>query len=128
MRNFSFILILLLAGCNLFKPDELRIGVVDSFFCLNNINYGKLTVFKAYGANSVGVATGEPAKCAQFSKYKKRLHGHLVLKTILDHVDHKKSFPFKINLYPVNIFEKNGSTSKDNWLKAIEYLKNNKVQ
>lgn len=130
MRNFKlcFIFLLLFSSCNPFSSNELRIGIVDSFFCLNNLTYGKAVIFKAFGANQARLGVGKPHQCAKVKDFRKRLHGHLVLNTILEHIDHKKEFPVKIMLYPVNIFEPNGKTSKENWLKAIEFLNNNKVQ
>lgn len=130
MLNSSFILILLLgflSSCTN-RPDQIiKIGLVDSFFCLHDIKYGQITVAKAFGANSTDDGIAKSTKCLKLKKYQRRLHGHLVLKKVLDEIDHKRKHSQKVYIYPINVFEKNGQQSMANWNKALAYIRKNNI-
>lgn len=130
MQSSSLILIFLLSlfsSCTN-RPDQLvKIGLVDSFFCLHDIKYGQVTVAKAFGANSTDDGIAPSTKCLKLKKHQRRLHGHLVLKKILDEIDHKPKHHQKVYIYPINVFEKNGQQSMANWNKALSYIRKNNI-
>jgi hypothetical protein len=121
-----FVLLFALYGCSFNSDETIRIGLIDSFFCVQDVNYAQVHVKKAYGANQAKQAVADASICLDLKHNKKSLHGHLVLQSILSSINYKK-LKHKVEIFPVSVFEKNGKQLMGSWQEALKYLKRNKV-
>lgn len=70
--------------------------------------------------NSHAKVAGEHwQNCRRLPKAKPNLHGHFVLETFLNEIEDSK----KLLIIPINVFDNQGKTNKDYWLKAFKMAK-----
>lgn len=127
--RFSFILRLALWGPVFFAftPDAiiaktiLNIAFIDTGFCPEKIKRDNVVI-----ENVIDLTRSVLLDCAGliYKKNLQRLHGQLVLEEFLKYFDNKKK---NIHIYPLIVFDQRGDQKKDYWLKAIDWVKNKKI-
>lgn len=100
------------------NKKSISIGILDTGYCLNKINYIRKNII----IKPVEILT-PPFKipCRRKTLLGRRFHGHFVLEEFLKNL----STNINITIHPLVIFDKNGRQNKVYWKKAfdrMEYL------
>jgi len=110
----GFILGLFLLSTSLFaKVDgKFHIAVIDTGFC----NKSSLV------QKPVDLTSSVQLDCKKLDKKNRRFHGHFVLEKFLD-LNRRKD----LVISPLIVFDSDGIQKEEYWLKAIQWIKKNKV-
>lgn len=95
----------------------IKIAFIDTGFCPSS--QAKIKIHPVVDlTNSVKI------DCKKTELKSPRLHGQRVLSEFLQLVDNRKT---PMEIYPLIVFDAKGDQKKDYWLKAIDWLKVNKI-
>lgn len=97
---------------------EIKIAIVDTGFCPKNIKQRIIIEEVRDFTKSVIL------DCSTQTKQNARFHGQHVLEEFIAPLDLKK---LSIHLFPLIVFDKFGQQKKEYWLKAIDWIKKNKI-
>lgn len=113
------VVLLLLPFCSFARP--ISITIFDTAFCISHLenipkNVSIHKVFDATNSNNV--------ICKDLKIKNRRFHGYFVLRELISHLKEVKN---KIEIYPIIIFDKDGSQSNSSWKSALEWAKSKKI-
>lgn len=113
-KALGLLLGLFLFSSSLFaKVDgKLHIAIIDTGFC------NKSTMVQ----RPIDLTNSVQLNCKKLDRRDRRFHGHFVLEKFLDHNRRKD-----LIISPLIVFDKDGIQKEEYWLKAIEWIRKNKV-
>lgn len=97
---------------------EVKIAVIDTGFCTDKIQ-SKIKIEPA-----IDLTQSVKIDCSKADLTLPRFHGQQVLQEFLTFFDNKKLI---LHIYPLVIFDNQGEQKKIYWMKAIEWIKQNKI-
>lgn len=110
----------LIAGPVLFclagEAATIKMAVIDTGFCPDAFN-------KTFIHPALDLTNSVTLNCTKADLNSPRFHGQKVLKEFLGILDSK----IKVELYPLIIFNDKGDQKKEYWIKAIEWVKKEKI-
>lgn len=102
---------------------QMKIAIIDTGFCPEKIKLAnkqiKITPVQDF-TNSVNL----DCQSVKFDKSTPRFHGQLVLEEFINYYHHQN---LSLELYPLIVFNSRGDQKSEYWIKAIEWVKNNKI-
>ncbi|MBC7537691.1 MAG: hypothetical protein H7281_02630 [Bacteriovorax sp.] len=106
---------------NSFALTSLNIAIIDTGFCPDKIKIENIKI-----DNVIDLTESVKLDCSssKFNIHSPRFHGQLVLEEFLKFFDHKKK---SIHFYPLIVFNERGDQKSEYWIKAIEWIKKNKI-
>lgn len=112
--------LLLLAFYSTSSFATLKIALLDTGFCHNQNQKNNSIILPAIDmTNSVS-----SINCDLINKKMPRFHGQKVLETFLLNLKTKESF----EIQPIVLYDNNGMTKLEYWIKTLDYLSKNKYQ
>lgn len=114
---FSF-LFSIISVANANTVPVIRIALIDTGFC--PVKKSGVIIHPSIDLT----ASVSAIDCKRPDLKSPRMHGQHVLLEFLKHVDLKKIRP---EIFPLIVFDLKGNQQKDYWLKAIEWVKTNKI-
>jgi hypothetical protein len=103
---------------------KLKIAIIDTGFCQSKfiVNSKNITIL-----NSIDMTETNSMNCDKVTSHdlssQKRYHGQKVVNELLKYVPPTISF----TLFPLVVFDNTGTQSEKGWLKAIEFIKKEKI-
>ncbi|MDD4976605.1 MAG: hypothetical protein PHY93_19775, partial [Bacteriovorax sp.] len=100
---------------------SLNIAFIDTGFCPNKIKIEKIKIESVIDlTESVKLDCSNPL----LDIHSPRFHGQLVMEEFLKFFHHQNKL---VHIYPLTVFNQRGEQKAEYWLKAIEWIKKNKV-
>ena len=101
--------------------EALNIAFIDTGFCPDIIKTPNIKIEKV-----IDFTASVYLDCSKIlaNKNSPRFHGQLVLEEFLKFFDYKKS---GAHIFPLIVFNQLGDQKTEYWLKAIDWIKNNKI-
>ena len=99
----------------------LNIAFIDTGFCPDKIQITNIKI-----ENAIDLTGSVKLDCKKMvsNKNSPRFHGQLVLDEFLKYFDNKKK---SLHLFPLIVFNEKGDQKKEYWLRAIDWVKENKI-
>jgi hypothetical protein len=109
-----------------YAQASLRIAFVDTGFCSNKIKIDKSKIEKIKIESVVDLTESVKLDCLNSSLdiHSARFHGQLVIEEFLKYFGQQNKI---VHLYPLIVFNSKGEQKAEYWLKAIEWIKKNKI-
>ena len=105
---------------------SISIAFIDTGFCTNKIKIEKTKIAEIKIESVIDLTESVKLDCSNSSLdiHSARFHGQLVIEEFLKYFDHQNKM---VHLYPLIVFNGKGEQKAEYWLKAIEWIKKNKI-
>lgn len=105
---------------------DLNIAFIDTGFCPTKIKLNKSQSKKITIHSVIDLTGSAKLECssAKFNKTLPRFHGQLVLEEFLSFFEAKND---QVQIHPLTIFNARGDQLSEYWIKAIDWVKQNKI-
>ena len=118
---FKFIFVIVLIQNPIKASEVINIAFIDTGFCPDIIHKPRVKIEKV-----LDLTASVRLDCSKImsNKNSPRFHGQLVLEEFLKFFDNKKS---GAHIFPLIVFNQSGDQLPEYWLKAIDWIKKNKI-
>lgn len=109
---------LIIPFCPLYA--EVKLALIDTGFCVDRVYKNSKIIIDP----AIDLTSTTNFDCQRFDPKNPRFHGQLVLEEFLKFYDNKN---LVLHIYPLIVFNQHGDQKKDYWLKALDWIKKNKI-